>query len=366
MAELIVDRNYFAGSDRTVAKWLLAVAALVFCMIVVGGATRLTDSGLSITEWKPIVGAIPPLGETAWEAAFEKYKEIPEYHRVNKGMSLEDFKFIFWWEWAHRFLGRFIGLAFAVPLVMFWYRGALRSDMTPKLAGILVLGGLQGAIGWYMVSSGLVDRVDVSQYRLALHLGVAFLILGSLVWLALDHLPLHRHVEQVSVSTRQRMLANALTAGVFLQVLLGALVAGLKAGLAYNTWPDMNGALVPAGLGEMTPWYLNLFENVTAVQFNHRLMAYAVLILALANAWSLSRHTAGALRSSAMLVAGAVFAQAALGIWTLLAAVPLPLGLIHQGGAAIVFALVVRHLFLIDRAVGPEPVQASAEPREAA
>ena len=221
MAELIVDRKYFAGADRTVAKWLFAVAALVFCMIVVGGATRLTDSGLSITEWKPIVGAIPPLSDTAWEAAFEKYKEIPEYHRVNKGMSLEDFKFIFWWEWAHRFLGRFIGLAFAVPLAVFWYRGALRSDMTSKLAGVLALGGLQGAIGWYMVSSGLVDRVDVSQYRLALHLGVAFLILGCLVWLALDHLPLDRDVEQAFVLPRQRLLASGLVGVVLVQVLLG-------------------------------------------------------------------------------------------------------------------------------------------------
>ncbi len=347
MAELIVDKNYFAGPDRTVAKWLWAMAALIFCMIVVGGATRLTDSGLSITEWKPILGAIPPLSDASWEAAFEKYKEIPEYHRVNKDMTIEGFKTIFWWEWSHRFLGRFIGLAFAVPFAFFWYRGALRSETIPKLAGVLALGGLQGAIGWYMVSSGLVDRIDVSQYRLALHLGVAFLILGSVVWLALDLWPRDRNVEQASVSQGQRRAAGILVAAVFLQIVLGALVAGLKAGLAYNTWPDMNGTMVPDGLGALSPWYLNLFENVTTVQFNHRMMAYVVAALALGHAWSLSRHSSARVRQSAYFVAGAVTVQIALGIMTLLAAVPLSLGLLHQGGAAIVFAIVIRHLFIV-------------------
>ena len=317
MTELVVDRNYFAGPDRTIAKWLFAVAALVFCMIVVGGATRLTDSGLSITEWKPIMGAIPPLSGADWDIAFEKYKEIPEFHRVNKDMTLEGFKSIFWWEWAHRFLGRIIGLAFAVPLLVFWQRGMLRPGSGPKLLGVLALGGLQGAIGWYMVSSGLVDRVDVSQYRLALHLGVAFLILGCLVWLALDHWSIDPDVEDAVLTPGQRKMAVALVAAIFLQVLLGALVAGLKAGLAYNTWPDMNGAVIPAGMGELSPWYLNIFENVTPVQFNHRLMAYIVIGLALANAWSYLKQRVMALRNSAMLVAGAVLLQAGLGIWTL-------------------------------------------------
>lgn len=354
MAELIADRSAPISTDRAVSLWLFAVAALVFCMIVVGGATRLTDSGLSITEWKPILGAIPPLNDADWHAAFDKYKLIPEYHRVNKGMTLDEFKFIFWWEWTHRFLGRFIGIAFAVPFAYFWIRGAFRPATTAKLAGILALGGLQGAIGWYMVSSGLVDRVDVSQYRLALHLGTAFLILASLVWMGLELRPHGFERARAGLSAGQRRFAIVVLAAVFLQVLLGALVAGLKAGYAYNTWPDMNGALVPSGLFELSPVYLNFFENITTVQFNHRLMAYIVLALALGQAWSLRRHGDTAVRSSAMIVAGAVLTQAALGIWTLLAAVPLPLGLIHQGGAAIVLALVVRHVFLVhaaDRAV---------------
>jgi cytochrome c oxidase assembly protein subunit 15 len=171
-------------ADWPVRMWLWCMAALVFAMIVVGGATRLTDSGLSITEWKPIMGAIPPLSDADWHDAFEKYKQIPEYHLVNKGMSLEAFKAIFWWEWAHRFLGRFIGLAFAAPFLAFWLTGRLRAGFAKKLSAVLALGAVQGGIGWYMVSSGLVERVDVSQYRLALHLSVAFLILATLVWLA--------------------------------------------------------------------------------------------------------------------------------------------------------------------------------------
>lgn len=349
MTELVVDRDYFSGSDRTVAKWLFAVAALVFCMIVVGGATRLTDSGLSITEWKPIMGAIPPLSAADWEAAFEKYREIPEYHHVNKGMSLDEFKFIFWWEWGHRFLGRLIGLAFALPFAWFWYTGRLRAGLTPRLAGILGLGALQGAIGWYMVQSGLVDRVDVSQYRLALHLGVAFLILALLVWTALDLWPREGERSGVRISTTARLVAGLLLAAVGLQVVLGAFVAGLKAGLVYNTWPDMSGVMVPDGLFAMSPWYLNLFENVATVQFNHRMAAYLVAILAFANLALFWSSSAQALRRSAIAVAVLVLAQIVLGIWTLLAAVPLWLGLVHQGGAAIVLAAVVYHWFLVSR-----------------
>jgi cytochrome c oxidase assembly protein subunit 15 len=332
-----------------VRAWLLAVAGLVISMIVVGGATRLTDSGLSITEWKPILGAIPPLSGADWQEAFAKYKAIPEYHLVNKGMSLEEFKLIYWWEWGHRFLGRFIGAAFALPLGLFWLMGALRPGMGKKLLAVLALGGLQGGIGWFMVQSGLVDRVDVSQYRLALHLSVAFLILGLLLWLALDLAPRERQTPALTAG--QRGLAAIIVVLVFVQVALGALVAGLKAGLAYNTWPLMDGRLVPKGLGALEPWYLNWFENVTAVQFDHRLMAYILTGLALWQAWNFARMAdAGRARSSALLLAAAVLAQVTLGIWTLLSAVPLPLGLAHQAGAAIVFALAVRHWHIVRRA----------------
>jgi len=337
--------------DAAVRVWLFLVAGLVFLMIVVGGATRLTDSGLSITEWKPILGAIPPLNAADWHEAFAKYREIPEYHLVNKGMSLEEFKFIYWWEWSHRFLGRFIGVAFALPFIAFLAMGKLRQGFALKLAGVLALGALQGAVGWFMVQSGLVDRVDVSQYRLALHLSIAFLIFALLLWLAFDL----EGKESVSASVPAgwTRLAEVIASLVLLQVMLGALVAGLKAGLAYNTWPLMDGALVPDGLGALSPWYVNFFENVTTVQFNHRLTAYAITLLALWQAWGLRQtHPDTAISRSAAWLAAAAVCQVILGIWTLLAAVPLALGLAHQAGAAIVLGFAVRHLHGIVRASG--------------
>jgi cytochrome c oxidase assembly protein subunit 15 len=339
MTSLTRDRSGTAATadpDFAVRVWLWFVAALVFAMIVVGGATRLTDSGLSITEWKPILGAIPPLSDADWHEVFAKYREIPEYHLVNKGMSLEDFKGIFWWEWSHRFLGRFIGVAFAVPFLFFWVTGRLRQGFAKKLSVVLALGAVQGAIGWYMVSSGLVDRVDVSQYRLALHLSVAFLIFAALIWLILSLSP----SLPPAATKGQRVLAGHLAGFVFVQVVLGAFVAGLKAGLAYNTWPDMNGDLIPPGLFAHTPWWANFFESITLTQFNHRLMAYVVLAFAVVNLVLLVRMAADRrIVTSAAILLAAIVAQAAIGIWTLLAAVPLHLGLAHQGGAAIVFAL---------------------------
>ena len=331
-----------------VRLWLFAMALLVFIMIIVGGATRLTDSGLSITEWKPIIGAIPPLSTADWEDAFTKYQQIPEYQQINKGMSLEEFKFIFWWEWAHRFLGRFIGIAFALPLAIFWWTGRLKPGLGNKLWALFALGGLQGAIGWYMVSSGLVDRVDVSQYRLALHLTIAFLILGLMLWIAfgLGRDAGDARVPDVPVATTQ--LAPILVGLIFVQVALGALVAGLKAGHAYNTWPTMDGAVFPDGLLRLDPWWLNLFENETLVQFNHRLVAYAVTILAVVHAIKLTREPgAGPAMVSAALVVAAVVVQVILGIVTLLMAVPLWLGLVHQAGAAIVLGLAVRHWHIL-------------------
>ena len=337
--------------DRVVQIWLASIAFLVLCMIIVGGATRLTDSGLSITEWKPILGAIPPLSEAHWLEAFEKYRQIPEYHLVNKGMSLDEFKFIYWWEWGHRFLGRIIGLAFAVPLVVFAWRGMLRPGALPKYLGVLALGGLQGAIGWYMVSSGLVGRVDVSHYRLALHLCVAFLILGLLVWLAMELSEKPARLNAARLPASFATVALVIVCIVYAQVALGAFVAGLKAGLAYNTWPLMNGQVIPDDLFAMSPWVVNLVENATTVQFNHRLVAYIVVGLGLWHAISLMRAPVDAdVRKSALLLAGGLVGQMMLGVVTLLHAVPIGLGIAHQGFAAIVLAIAVRHLFIVRQA----------------
>ena len=335
--------------DRAVVLWLWAIAGLVLAMITVGGATRLTDSGLSITEWQPILGTIPPLTEAQWQQALEKYRQIPQYQLINKGMSLEDFKFIYWWEWGHRFLGRIIGLAFALPLAAFWYAGALRPGYSVKLVGVLALGGLQGVIGWYMVKSGLVDRVDVSQYRLALHLTVAFVILALVVWLALDLAKPEGSGRSRAGKAASRLPA-LIVAVMFLQVMLGAFVAGLKGGLVYNTWPSMNGAVVPYDLWAVEPWYLNPFENPVMAQFNHRLVAYAIVALAAAELWRALRSEASGAeaRSAALLMAG-VLAQAALGIWTLLAAVPIGLGITHQAVAAVLLIIAVRHLHIVRR-----------------
>lgn len=339
------------NADRAVQAWLLSVAFLVLCIIVVGGATRLTDSGLSITEWKPILGAIPPLTEAHWLEALEKYRQIPEYHLVNKGMSLDEFKFIYWWEWGHRFLGRIIGLAFALPLAVFAWRGMLRPGALTKYLAVLALGGLQGAIGWYMVSSGLVDRVDVSHYRLALHLSVAFLILGLLVWLAMDLSDERVPLRATGLPANAALLALVIVAIVYAQVALGAFVAGLKAGLAYNTWPLMNGQWIPDDLFAMSPWLLNLVENATTVQFNHRLVAYIVVALGLWHCLTILRSDVGdTIRTSALLLAGGLLAQMTLGIVTLLHAVPIGLGIAHQGFAAIVLAIAVRHLWLVRHA----------------
>jgi heme a synthase len=348
------DAAGIAGADAAVRIWLLLVAALVFAMIVVGGAVRLTDSGLSITEWQPLLGAIPPLNDTDWQLAFDKYKAIPEYSIVNADMSLEAFKAIYWWEWAHRFLGRFIGIAFALPFLVFWFLGKVRGTFALKSLGVFALGGLQGAIGWYMVKSGLVERIDVSQYRLALHLLTAFAILTLLVWLALEAGPASGRIRLHTVTRGQRHTAIALFFLIFVQAGLGALVAGLKAGLTYNTWPLMDGKLVPDGLAAHTPWYLNLFENVTTVQFDHRLGAYVVVLLALAHLVSLIRSADDErIVGSAGLLTACLLAQMLIGIWTLIAGVPLSLGLAHQAGAAVVIAAATLHLYAITRAAAP-------------
>lgn len=335
---------------RAVELWLWFIALLVVLMITVGGATRLTDSGLSITEWKPILGAIPPLSHADWMDAFEKYRQIPEYRLVNKGMSLEAFQFIYWWEWGHRFLGRFIGVAFGLPLLFFWLRGALAPSYALKLLGVMALGGVQGGIGWFMVMSGLVDRVDVSHYRLALHLTVAFVILALVVWLALG-------VRGKSTSTDARCrcllqsVAAALICLLFIQVVLGAFVAGLKGGLVHNTWPLMTGSFIAEDAWALEPWYVNFVENPAMAQLLHRLTAYGLIGVGLWQAWLVTaRYSDRRVATSGIIVFGLICIQGALGIWTLLAMVPISLGVAHQGFAAIVLIFAVRHLFLVTNA----------------
>ncbi|MDP4823455.1 MAG: COX15/CtaA family protein [Aestuariivirgaceae bacterium] len=324
-----------------VRLWLYAMAALVFCMVIVGGATRLTDSGLSITEWKPLLGAIPPLTEAAWLEAFAKYKAIPEYQLVNKGMSLAEFEFIYWWEWGHRFLGRIIGLAFLLPFLFFLMTGRIERAQVPRLVMLFILGGLQGALGWYMVMSGLTERVDVSQYRLAAHLTLATLIFAAIFWTALG---IGRERPRVFAAIPRR--AMVLLVLLFIQIALGGFVAGLDAGMGYNTWPLMDGQFIPAGLMIMEPAWRNLFENAMTVQFTHRMTAYFVVFAVMAHWWisPLRRRGDTAARLALQGLVLAVLAQAAFGVWTLLAMVPIHLGLIHQGGALVVLAFALAHL----------------------
>lgn len=332
-------------AHRALRIWLYGVAALIFAMILVGGATRLTDSGLSITEWKPLLGAIPPLSDADWQDAFRKYQAIPEARLVNQGMTLAAFKVIYWWEWAHRFLGRFIGMAFLLPFLAFWAMGAIPKGWMGRLLGIFALGGLQGALGWYMVMSGLSgDRTDVSQYRLTAHLALAVLILGAILWTALG---LARAGEsEAREGAGHTGLAALLLGAVFLQIMLGGLVAGTDAGLSHNTWPLMDGAIIPDGLGVMQPWWRNIFENVMTVQFNHRMMGYAIALLALAQ-MLLAMRAPGAIQFSAGLLLAAVLAQIALGVFTLLGGTPIGLALAHQAGAIALFALALHHLFIV-------------------
>jgi heme a synthase len=342
-APLVYHREFENVASRGIAIWLFLVAGLVLVMVTVGGATRLTGSGLSITEWQPILGAIPPLSEGDWMAAFDKYRQIAQYKLINKGMSLDAFKFIYWWEWGHRQLGRFIGLAYGVPFVVFALAGRIPSGLMPKLVGLLILGGLQGAMGWYMVQSGLTDRISVSQYRLAAHLTLAAVLFAGLLWVAFDALGATR-VRLRTVRAHALTLSGVLVILVLVQIALGALVAGTKAGLSHNTWPLMDGRLVPSGLLAMAPAWLNVFENVVTIQFNHRMLAYVIAGLAVWQAWQTwttadDEHV----RASGVLLGLAVLAQIGVGIWTLLAFVPLWLGLVHQAMAFLLLGIAVWH-----------------------
>ncbi|WP_279477983.1 COX15/CtaA family protein [Aureimonas sp. SK2] len=330
-----------ADNRRAIRIWLYVIAAMVMALVVVGGATRLTESGLSITEWKPIHGVVPPLSAAEWQEEFDLYRQIPQYQQINRGMSLSDFKTIYWWEWSHRFLARAVGVAFALPLLFFWVTGRIEPWLKPRLVGLLALGGFQGGIGWWMVASGLVERTDVSQYRLAVHLTIACIILTATLWIArgLVNRPTAR------APTEHSYLVGLLLVGmVLVQIYLGGLVAGLNAGLAYNTWPLMDGQVVPANLLAMTPAWRNFFENPMTVQFVHRLGAYMLLAVAIAHAIAAHRIAPGTHHArGARWLAAAVLAQAAIGITTLLLHVPIDAALMHQAGALVVLAGAVFH-----------------------
>lgn len=333
-------------SNRPVGIWLLSIAGLIFLMVLVGGVTRLTDSGLSITEWDPIMGAIPPLTDEGWDEAFRKYQEIPEYEYINKGMSLDEFKFIFFWEWFHRLLGRFIGLAFAVPFVFFLVTKRVERSLLPRLIGIFILGGLQGALGWYMVMSGLVDRVDVSQYRLTAHLGVAVVLFCASLWVAFELLYSERRTSQ-DVPAGLKRGVSLLTVLVFLQILAGGFVAGLDAGIGYNTWPLMDGAFFPDHLFASSGGPA-IFEDMLTVQFDHRMLAYVVSVLAIGLAvWVMRSKALAEQTGMAVVVLSAVLLQVLLGILTLVLMVPLSLGVLHQGGALIVLGLLLYWMFVM-------------------
>jgi cytochrome c oxidase assembly protein subunit 15 len=333
---------------HAVRAWLLAVAALIFVMVLVGGATRLTESGLSIVEWKPVSGTLPPLSDAQWRQEFEKYQATPQYQHVNRGMSLSEFKTIFWWEWTHRLLGRAIGVAFLLPFLWFLWKGWIEPDFGARLRSfrarlwmIFGLGALQGGVGWWMVASGLADRVEVSQYRLASHLLLACLIFVATLWTAQDlsERPL------VSAPPRVRASAVALLVLVIAQLYLGSLVAGLRAGQIYNTWPLIDGAIIPdsSRLFFNVPLWRNFFENNLLVQFDHRMLAYLIWVAALLHVIDAARTARGSTLVGAVALFAALTVQASLGILTLIYQVPIVLALAHQGMAMIVLTIAVVH-----------------------
>jgi heme a synthase len=330
-----VPRSATASGNRPVAVWLLICAVMILVMVVLGGVTRLTHSGLSIVEWHPVSGIVPPMNEAAWEELFRHYKQFPEYKKLNTGMTLTGFKGIFWLEFLHRFWGRLIGLAFLLPFLYFAWRRQLPSGFAAKLLGIFILGAMQGVMGWLMVKSGLVDRPDVSQYRLTAHLGLAFLLYAYILWLALGQL--FPRAENAGCA-HLRIDAWCLLMLVAFTVLAGGLVAGLDAGFAYNTFPLMAGQWIPEHLFDRQPWFVNFFENLITVQFTHRVLASLTAIGVLVFYWrargqALQARTWTALTCLLLLVVG----QYALGVATLLNVVPVSLGAAHQTGALLLF-----------------------------
>lgn len=342
------SRAYQARHDRHLALWLFACALVIYAMILLGGVTRLTGSGLSMVEWRPIMGIWPPIGEQAWLAVFDQYRQFPEYRIVNRGMSLDEFQVIFLYEYLHRVLGRLIGLLFFIPLLVFALRGVIRPGLLPRLLALLFLGGCQGLLGWYMVQSGLVDRPSVSQYRLAAHLGLAVALYGAIVWQALslwERAPPPAARQGALAGARRDGLARvalALTLLVYLMILSGALVAGTDAGFVYPTWPKMGSGFVPPGLYAGSPAWLAAFEDVTTIQFNHRLFAYLLFVLLGAFALAVVRQAGERrLRALGAALAVALLLQLGLGIGTVLTHVAIPVAAAHQGGAIVLFTVML-------------------------
>jgi heme a synthase len=331
-----------AASDRAIAFWLLACCAMIFLMVVIGGVTRLTESGLSITEWKPVAGVIPPLTEHEWADEFERYRQIPQYRAIHPDMTLAEFKTIFFWEYLHRLWGRLIGVVFAAPFLWFLWRRQISWALAPKLAGLFVLGGLQGVLGWYMVRSGLADRIEVSQYRLVAHLVAAVAIYLAALWVALDLLAPRREDGGAGLGRPLTLLLGLAT----LTLIAGGFVAGLRAGYVYNSFPLMNGYVIPPDYGAGLPWYRAPFESLAAAQFDHRLLAELTWVTMVALwLWSLRLDLAPRLRAALHALAAVATVQLALGITTLLLVVPIPLAAAHQAGAILLLTsvLVARH-----------------------
>lgn len=333
-----------AARRRAVGLWLLGLCGMVIVMVMLGGITRLTDSGLSIMEWKPIMGTLPPLSDAAWEEVFALYRQIAEYKHINAGMTLEGFKEIFWWEYFHRLWGRLLAVAFAIPLIWFWFQGAVGRADLPRLIGLFILGGLQGAVGWFMVTSGFQDRVDVSQYRLLIHLMLAVAIFGLMLWYALDYLDTPDAAANRDEAGLLIRHARRMNGVVVFQVALGALVAGTDAGYIYNDFPLMNGHWLSPDLFLMSPWWINFTENVATIQFQHRLVSGFVAIAVISFVIRLRRRDVGEkLKRRALLLPCALAAQAFLGIATLMLVMPISLAVLHQLGA---FLLLGCGLFL--------------------
>ena len=333
------------GARRAIRAWLWVLFALVVVMIAVGGMTRLTDSGLSITEWNPIMGAIPPLTVEHWQAEFDLYRQIPQYDLLNRGMTLEEFKVIYWWEWGHRQMGRFIGLVWAVGFLWFWLRKQIPSGWASRLLILGGLGGLQGAIGWWMVHSGLQEgMIAVASYRLATHLGLAFVILGMIAWYAFL---LGRSEADLLRARRAReaklfSMSTGLMHFAFLQILLGALVAGIDAGRGYTDWPLMAGGVFPPGMWELEPVWRNLFENDGTVQFIHRVSGYLLAAFGVV-VWLRSRKSSYAMtRNAGVVMIAAMALQIVLGIVTVMNGAPVVLGIAHQFLAVVLWVLIIR------------------------
>ena len=345
----MIDRGR-RGARGAVRLWLVLLFVLVVVMVAVGGLTRLTDSGLSITEWKPFTGAIPPMSQADWQSEFAKYQAIPEFQIENKWMQLEDFKLIYWWEWGHRQLGRVIGVVWAVGFLLFWLTRRIPTGWTGRLLLLGALGGLQGAVGWWMVASGLTGSMtDVASYRLAIHLGLAFVILGFITWYALLLGREDRELMQARRLREARLfgLGTGWMHFVFLQILLGALVAGIDAGRSYTDWPLMGGQVIPPGALVMEPVWRNFFENPGLVQFIHRCVGYLLVLFTLM-AWMRGRHSANRTTQAAFSGAAiAVAAQVALGIYTVVTGAPWQVAILHQLGAVVVWVLILRARFAV-------------------